>query len=97
MAPSLRWYLAALPALICGVFQPPEEINAAACAAHAIPIIRRRSGGTAVLAGPNLLSLDIALPPGHRLAPPDVTAAYRWLGEAWLATLARWASIQPGW
>lgn len=87
--PQLRWYWAARPALIRGVFQAPEEINAAACAARGIPVVRRRSGGTGVLAGPNLLSLDIALPPGHRLAPPDVTEAYRWLGQAWLTTMER--------
>jgi lipoate-protein ligase A len=85
--PILRWYIAERRALIRGVFQPPEEINAEACARHGIPVIRRRSGGTAVLVGPRFLSLDIALPPGHPLAPPDVTAAYRWLGEAWLTTL----------
>ena len=87
--PQLRWYWAARPALIRGVFQAPEEINVAACAARGIPVVRRRSGGTGVLAGPNLLSLDIALPPGHRLALPDVTEAYRWLGQAWLTTLER--------
>ncbi len=85
--PVVRWYIAECPALIRGVFQPPEEINTAACARHSIPLIRRRSGGTAVLVGPRFLSLDIALPPGHRLAPPDVTGAYRWLGEAWLTTM----------
>jgi lipoate-protein ligase A len=85
--PIVRWYIAERPALIRGVFQPPEEINTAACARHGIPVIRRRSGGTAVLVGPRFLSLDIALPPGHPLAPPDVTAAYRWLGVAWLTTL----------
>jgi len=85
--PALRWYWAVAPALILGVFQPPETAHAAACAAHGIPLLRRRSGGTGVLAGPSLLSCDIALPVGHRLAPPDVTESYRWLGEAWLATL----------
>jgi lipoate-protein ligase A len=87
--PLLRWYFAAQPTLIRGVFQAPEEINVAACAARGIPVVRRRSGGTGVLAGPHLLSLDIALPPGHRLAPPDVTEAYHWLGQAWLTTLER--------
>ncbi len=85
--PAVRWYIAERPGLIRGVFQPPEEINRAACERHSIPITRRRSGGTAVLVGPRFLSLDIALPPGHRLAPPDVTGAYRWLGEAWLTTM----------
>ncbi|HUS14822.1 MAG TPA: hypothetical protein VM536_07360, partial [Chloroflexia bacterium] len=85
--PALRWYWATSPALILGVFQAAELINSAACAEQGIPVLRRRSGGTAVLAGPALLSLDIALPPGHALAPPDVTESYRWLGEAWLDAL----------
>src|SRR5690349_13403811 len=86
--PVLCWYFSDRPTLIRGVFQAEAEINTAACAARGIAVVRRRSGGTGVLAGPNLLSLDIALPPGHRLAPPDVTEAYRWLGLAWLMTLA---------
>lgn len=85
--PAFYWYWAAQPALILGVFQPAELINERACAAHGIPVLRRRSGGTGVLAGPPLLSLDIALPPGHPLALPDVTESYRWLGAAWLRTL----------
>ena len=88
VTPTLRWYIAAQPALIRGVFQPESDLNAPACAARGIPIIRRRSGGTAVLVGPPFLSCDIALPPGHLLAPPDVTTAYRWLGETWLQALS---------
>jgi lipoate---protein ligase len=85
--PALRWYWAQAPTLILGVFQAPEVINLAACAARGIPVARRRSGGTGVLAGPALLSLDIGLPLHHPLALPDVTESYRWLGEAWLRTL----------
>jgi lipoate---protein ligase len=85
--PALCWYWAVEPTLILGVFQPPEVINEAAAAARGVPLVRRRSGGTGVLAGPPLLSLDIALPPGHRLALPDVTESYHWLGRAWLATM----------
>ena len=85
--PALCWYWAVEPTLILGVFQPPEVINEAAAAARGVPLVRRRSGGTGVLAGPPLLSLDIALPPGHRLALPDVTESYHWLGQAWLATM----------
>ena len=85
--PALCWYWAVEPTLILGVFQPAEVINEAAAAARGVPLVRRRSGGTGVLAGPPLLSLDIALPPGHRLALPDVTESYHWLGRAWLATM----------
>jgi lipoate-protein ligase A len=85
--PALRWYWAREPALILGVFQAEELVNREACAARGIPVVRRRSGGTGVLAGPPLLSLDLALPPGHPLALPDVTESYHWLGRAWLTTL----------
>ena len=85
--PALCWYWAEEPTLILGVFQALEVINEGAAAACGVPLVRRRSGGTGVLAGPPLLSLDIALPPGHRLALPDVTESYHWLGRAWLATM----------
>jgi lipoate-protein ligase A len=85
--PALRWYWATRPTLILGVFQPPDSANADVAARHGIPVVRRRSGGTGVLAGPPLLSCDIALPVGHPLAPPDVTESYHWLGAAWLEAL----------
>ena len=85
--PALRWYWALRPTLILGVFQPAELINSAAADVAGVPIVRRRSGGTAVLAGPPLLSVDIAVPFGHKLAPPDVTESYHWLGQLWLDTL----------
>ncbi|MGI8588087.1 MAG: lipoate--protein ligase family protein [Chloroflexia bacterium] len=86
--PAMRWYSARSRALILGVFQPPELINRDACKARSIPVLQRRSGGTGVLVGPDFLSLDIALPHGHPLAPADVTETYRWLGQTWLAALS---------
>src|SRR5438105_2758959 len=53
--PALRWYWASRPTLILGVFQPPDAANADVADRHGIPIVRRRSGGTGVLAGPPLL------------------------------------------
>jgi lipoate-protein ligase A len=50
---------------------------------------KRRSGGTAVFADRQHLWLDVALPAGHRLLLPDITASYRWFGEVWVAALAR--------
>jgi lipoate-protein ligase A len=40
-----------------------------------------------VLVGPDLLSLDVILPPGHPLAGRDIVEAYRWFGELWAETL----------
>jgi lipoate-protein ligase A len=87
--PTLYWSMADPPALVLGFSQKPTIINPQALAALNIPIYHRRAGGTAVLTGPNLLSLDVILPPDHPLVLPDVIESYRWFGEAWVATLAQ--------
>jgi lipoate-protein ligase A len=57
---------------------PDEE----ACRKAGVSVVRRSSGGGPVLWGPDLLALDVVVPRDHRLAPDDVVASYRWLGEA---------------
>ena len=52
-----------------------------------IPLYHRRAGGTAVLVGPNLLSLDVILPAGHPFILPDIVESYRWFGTVWVKTL----------
>ena len=52
-------------------------------------LVRRASGGGAVLVGPWMLGASVALPPGHRLLGSDQVAdGYRWLGELFVAALA---------
>ena len=51
-------------------------------------MIRRGSGGGAVLCDPGLLEVDVALPAGHALLDADVTESYRFLGQAWVDALA---------
>lgn len=43
-------------------------------------VLLRPSGGTAVLAGPWMLSVAVVLPVQHRLAGTKLADAYRWLG-----------------
>jgi len=88
-APTLWWYSAAKPALILGAAQKPPILDLAACERAGIEVVKRTSGGTLVLAEPDFLSLDIALPPNHPLILSDITESYRWLGECWLETLQR--------
>jgi lipoate-protein ligase A len=52
-----------------------------------LPIYHRRAGGTAVLVGPDLLSLDVLLPADSPLVLSDIVESYRWLGEAWVEAL----------
>jgi lipoate-protein ligase A len=86
---TLYWSMADPVGLVLGYSQKQEILNPVALADLHIPIYYRRAGGTAVLVGPHLLSLDIALPADHPLVLPDVVESYRWLGEAWIAALAQ--------
>jgi lipoate---protein ligase len=87
--PILYWNIAQVPALVLGFSQKPDVLNQAALADLKIPIYHRRAGGTAVLVGPTLLSLDVVLPAGHPLVLADIVESYRWFGEAWVAALAQ--------
>ncbi len=77
----------ATPTLVIGSAQSLDTVDATACTAAGVGILRRGSGGGAVLCDPGLLEVDVALPRGHPLLLDDVTASYRFLGEAWLAAL----------
>lgn len=69
-------------ALVLGSAQPETD------AATAIDVVKRGTGGGAVLCDPGTLLIDLAVPAGHALAPEDVTDAYRPLGETLQAALA---------
>jgi lipoate-protein ligase A len=68
-------------ALVLGSAQPETD------AATAIDVVKRGTGGGAVLCDAGTLLIDLAVPAGHALAPEDVTEAYRPLGEAIQAAL----------
>jgi len=54
-----------------------------------VPVVRRRSGGGAVLVGPGeLVWIDVLLPAGDPLWQDDVGRAFHWLGQVWTAALA---------
>ena len=86
--PILYWSLAEPIGLVLGFSQKHDTLNPAALQGkQTIPIYHRRAGGTAVLVGSHLLSIDVFLPAGHPLILPDVVESYRWFGEAWVAAL----------
>ena len=70
------------PALVLGSAQSLED------AVTALDVTRRGTGGGAVLCDAGVLLIDLAVPPGHALAPADVTEAYRPLGELLVAVFA---------
>lgn len=84
---TLYWSIAEPEGLVLGFSQKEEALNQETVARLQIPIYHRRAGGTAVLVGPHLLSLDVVLPAGHALIVADVVKSYQWLGEAWVETL----------
>ncbi len=83
----LYWSQAEHTGLVLGFSQKHETLNQKALEQLHLPIYHRRAGGTAVLVGPHLLSLDVVLPAGHPLILPDVVESYRWFGEAWVTAL----------
>lgn len=77
------------PALVLGSAQPLETVDLDACAAAGIAVVRRRSGGGAVLVEPGgLVWVDVVVPRGDRLWDDDVGRAFAWLGDTWVAALA---------
>ena len=56
-------------------------------AATALDVVRRGTGGGAVLCDAGTLLIDLAAPGGHPLAVEDVTEAYRPVGETLQAAL----------
>jgi len=77
------------PALVLGSGQRDDVVDRAACQAAGTAVVRRRSGGGAVLVEPGrLLWVDVLLPAGDPLWTDDVARAFLWLGETWRAALA---------
>ena len=63
-------------------------VNLDACAVHDIPILRRDSGGGAVVLGPGCLSIALVLSLDARPALADVTNSYATLLRATVDTLS---------
>ena len=77
-------------ALVLGSTQALTSVDQGACATAGVDIVRRRSGGGAVLVdAPSLLWVDLVVPAGDPLWCPDVGRAAWWVGEAWSEALDR--------
>ena len=78
------------PALVLGSTQPGADADAAALEAAGVALVRRRSGGGAVLLEPGGATwVDVVLPADDPLWSDDVGIAFHWLGRAWAAALAQ--------
>lgn len=76
------------PAVVLGSSQPQSDIDMDAAATAGIEVVRRRSGGGAVLLDPGaVVWVDAIIPAGDPLWDADVQRATWWIGEAWAAAI----------
>ena len=87
-APVLRLYRWHPPCLSLGFSQPHEAADAAFCAAHGVDVVRRPTGGRAVLHHLEL-TYSVLAPLGQGPFSQDLQAAYRAICRALVAGLAR--------
>jgi len=85
--PTLRFYAWQPPAISLGQSQRIASVNEARCAADGIGIVRRPTGGLAILHA-NELTYSIALPIHHPIAEGDVMTSYCRIARAILRALA---------
>lgn len=87
--PVLRFYSWDPPAVSLGRFQDEaSSVNASACRKHGIDIVRRITGGRAVLHR-HELTYSVISPVNNDLFPNDVHGTYKALASGLLAGLAR--------
>lgn len=78
------------PALVLGSTQPDEVVDRDAVRRHGIEVVRRRSGGGAVLLSPGAVTwIDALLPAGDPLWEDDVSRSFAWLGDLWVDVLGQ--------
>jgi lipoate-protein ligase A len=75
-------------ALVLGSAQPSAAVDQARARAAGVEVVRRRSGGGAVLVVPEqVVWLDLAVPAGDPLWCADVGRAFWWVGRLWADAL----------
>lgn len=77
------------PTLVLGSTQSDEVVDRRRAEEAGVDVVRRRSGGGAVLLRPGeTVWADVLLPAGDSLAEADVGEAFGWVGQAWARALA---------
>lgn len=86
---SATFHTVAQPTLVLGSAQPEADVDTRVAGAFGVEIVRRRSGGGAVLLLPGeFVWLDLVIPVGDPLWLADVAQAMVWVGELWQRALA---------
>lgn len=87
LAPALRLWTYRAPAIVLGCAQSSLAPLLGNASMAQIDSVVRQAGGGAVLVGPWMLSVSIALPPAHALVEGSLIDSYRWLGEVFASLL----------
>ena len=99
------WDVHAQGALVLGSSQTEDAANTEALQRRGLALVKRQSGGGAVLVVPEaLVWIDVFIPRDDPLWEADVSKSAVWLGKVWQATLAEFgisaevhqAPYQPG-
>ena len=86
---SVWWFAVNRPALVLGSAQPADVVDEAAVAQAGLDVVRRHSGGGAVLLVPGQVTwVDVIIPAHDPLWCDDVGRAFDWLGDVWAAALS---------
>jgi lipoate-protein ligase A len=80
-APHWRVWTYAAPAIVLGCSQRALRPALEAQLQGRLPVVEREAGGGAVLSGPWLLGLSLALPPGHPWLAGGLLPSYQRLGQ----------------
>ncbi len=80
--PVIWWHDVTAPALVLGSAQHDSDVDLDACDRAGVDVIRRHSGGGAVLLVPGeVVWFDVVVPAGHPAWVADVRASMIWLGR----------------
>jgi lipoate-protein ligase A len=80
--------VSAPPAIVLGSTQSDDIVNHERAARDGVEIVRRSSGGGAVLVGPNAqVWLEVWVPRADPLWDDDVIRSSWWLGDTWVRAL----------
>lgn len=84
--PTVWWCRPTDDALVLGSRQTDDVVDREACERAGLSIVRRRSGGGAVLMRrQSVVWIDVVLPVGF--APDDIRGSMVWIGEHWRRVL----------
>jgi lipoate-protein ligase A len=94
VGPSVWVFDVAAPALVLGSSQPDDHVDLDRARDAGIEVVRRRSGGGAVLLIPDeVVWMDVIVPVTSPLWDSDVVRSAFWLGDVWADALA---TVVPG-